>query len=77
MIKEINGVMPYIAPEVLMGKSFTQAADIYSFGVIMSEVSTGKSAFYDESFNINLAVKIYRGKRPQFDERTPDYEPGL
>ncbi|GBC42840.2 kinase-like domain-containing protein [Rhizophagus irregularis DAOM 181602=DAOM 197198] len=27
----IYGVMPYVAPEVLRGKPYTQAADIYSF----------------------------------------------
>src|SRR6185437_5575994 len=42
--KEINGIMPYVAPEVLLDKPFTQAADIYGFGVIMSEISTGKRA---------------------------------
>src|SRR6266542_3557064 len=31
----VYGVLPYIAPEVLNGKSYTQAADIYSFGMIM------------------------------------------
>src|ERR1051325_1818281 len=32
---EIYGVLPYIAPEVLRGKPYTQASDIYSFGMIM------------------------------------------
>ncbi|UZO16929.1 uncharacterized protein OCT59_008295 [Rhizophagus irregularis] len=31
--KNIYGVMPYVAPEVLRGKAFTQAADIYSFDI--------------------------------------------
>src|SRR5581483_9431869 len=30
--KEIYGVLPYIAPEVLRGKPYTKAADVYSFG---------------------------------------------
>ena len=35
---EIYGVLPYIAPEVLRGKPYTKAADIYSFGIIMWEL---------------------------------------
>ena len=46
--------MPYVAPEVLQGKSFTQEADIYSLGVIMTELATGKKAFDGESFNTKL-----------------------
>src|SRR5436305_1085823 len=32
---KIYGVIPYISPEVLRGKPYTQAADIYSLGIIM------------------------------------------
>ena len=32
---DIYGVIPYIAPEVWLGKPYTKAVDIYSFGVIM------------------------------------------
>ncbi|RIB11494.1 kinase-like domain-containing protein [Gigaspora rosea] len=41
----IYGVMPYVAPEVLLGQKFTKAADIYGLGVIMSEISTGQRPF--------------------------------
>src|ERR1051326_4965714 len=29
--KQIYGVLPYVAPEVLKGKNYTQASDIYGF----------------------------------------------
>ncbi|CAB4411729.1 unnamed protein product [Rhizophagus irregularis] len=29
----IYGVIPYVAPEVLKGELYTQAADVYSFGI--------------------------------------------
>ncbi|RHZ26103.1 hypothetical protein DYB37_007230 [Aphanomyces astaci] len=32
------GTVPWIAPEVLMGVRYTKKADIYSFGVLMSEI---------------------------------------
>ena len=37
----VCGVLPYIAPEVLDGRPYTFASDVYSFGIIMVEVSTG------------------------------------
>ena len=39
---KIYGVMPYVAPEVLKKRSYTQAADIYRFGMIMYFVATGR-----------------------------------
>ncbi|CAB5359617.1 unnamed protein product [Rhizophagus irregularis] len=32
---QIYGVMPYVAPEVLKGKDYTEAADIYGLGMVM------------------------------------------
>src|SRR5581483_6746147 len=35
--KNVYGVLPYMAPEILRGKKYTKASDIYSFGIIMNE----------------------------------------
>src|SRR5947207_2393611 len=43
---KIYGVLPYIAPEVLNGKPYTSSSDIYSFGIIMTELSSGKPPFH-------------------------------
>ncbi|RIB15198.1 kinase-like domain-containing protein [Gigaspora rosea] len=67
----IYGVMPYVAPEVLLGQKFTQAADIYSIGAIMSEISTGQRPFDGYKFDINLAIKILNGLRPELAFGTP------
>ncbi|RGB38667.1 kinase-like domain-containing protein [Rhizophagus diaphanus] len=40
------GVLPYIAPEVLNGEPYTLSSDIYSFGVVMAELSSGKPPFH-------------------------------
>ncbi|RIB07583.1 hypothetical protein C2G38_2273795 [Gigaspora rosea] len=70
---EICGVLPYVAPEVLSKeRPFTQAADIYGLGVIMTEISTGQRPFGDVSFDTKLIVKICRGLlRPEFAPGTP------
>src|SRR5581483_1769911 len=31
---KVYGVLPYVAPEVLNGKEYTQASDIYGFGIV-------------------------------------------
>ncbi|RIB02869.1 kinase-like domain-containing protein [Gigaspora rosea] len=69
----IFGIMPYIAPEVLSGKQqFTQKADIYGFGVIMAEITTGQKPFDGYKFDIDLAIKICNGLRPNFASGTPN-----
>ncbi|POG76997.1 kinase-like domain-containing protein [Rhizophagus irregularis DAOM 181602=DAOM 197198] len=66
--KNIYGVMPFVAPEVLKGKPYTQAADIYSFGMIMYFIMTAKQPFADCAHDSILAVKICSGIRPGINE---------
>src|ERR1700722_4737186 len=70
-ISNVCGVLPYIAPEVLNGKSYTFASDIYSFGIIMVEVSTGKPPFGSVPHDERLALAICNGLRPRVAEGTP------
>ncbi|CAB5374294.1 unnamed protein product [Rhizophagus irregularis] len=63
----IYGVIPYIAPEVLKGESYTQAADIYSFGMIMYFVATGKQPFADRAHDEYLVLNICNGIRPEIN----------
>ena len=69
--KQIYGVLPYIAPEILRGQNYTKAADIYSFGIIMYEVISGLPPYHDIGHNINLAIKICQGLRPRFSIKVP------
>jgi serine/threonine protein kinase len=41
MENKVYGALPYIAPEILRGGHYTQASDIYSFGIIMYELISG------------------------------------
>jgi serine/threonine protein kinase len=69
---KIYGLLPYIAPEVLIGKPYTLSSDIYSFGVIMFELSSGKPPFYDREHDLSLALDICNGLRPEFGKGTPE-----
>lgn len=68
---KIYGVLPYIAPEVLRGQPYTQAADIYSFGMVTYEIFTGLPPFYDMAHGEQLASKICQGLRPSLDVKLP------
>ncbi len=61
---EIYGIISYMAPEILQGKKYTTASDIYSFGMIMWEVMTGRKPFWDQNDNAELMIKICDGLRP-------------
>ncbi|CAB5377499.1 unnamed protein product [Rhizophagus irregularis] len=62
------GVIPYIAPEVLRRKPYTQAADIYSFGMIMYFTATGKQPFDNCAHDHHLTLEICKGIRPKINE---------
>ncbi|GES77299.1 kinase-like domain-containing protein [Rhizophagus clarus] len=67
----IYGVIPFIAPEVLKGEVYTQASDIYSFSMIMWEFTSGIPPFIDRAHNLQLALSICEGERPEIIENTP------
>src|SRR4051812_33144697 len=54
-----------MAPEVLSKKPYTKESDIYSFGMIMWEFTTGKKPFHDRPHNSSLMMDILNGIRPQ------------
>ncbi|RHZ87372.1 hypothetical protein Glove_37g183 [Diversispora epigaea] len=69
--KNIFGVLPYIAPEVLSGEEYTKAADVYSFGIIAYEMVTGFPPYPDIPHDKDLAMKICNGLRPKIPFHTP------
>ncbi|RHZ70804.1 hypothetical protein Glove_267g10 [Diversispora epigaea] len=65
------GILPYIAPEVLNKYQYTQSSDIYSVGIIMWIISTGKIPFAIRAYDSELAVDIFNGLRPKINRGTP------
>src|SRR6266542_5974596 len=68
---EIYGVISYMAPEILQEKGYTTASDIYSFGMIMWELMTGRMPFWDQKDDIELIIKICKGFRPSIITNAP------
>ncbi|UZN98950.1 uncharacterized protein OCT59_000233 [Rhizophagus irregularis] len=70
---EIYGVIPYIAPEILTKSCvFSKESDIYSFGMIIWELTTGCKPFANVEHDINLIYEIIDGKRPEITNDTPE-----
>ncbi|CAB5367069.1 unnamed protein product [Rhizophagus irregularis] len=65
---KIYGVMPYVAPEVLRRKPYTKESDIYSLGMIMYFIASGRQPFDDYAHDYNLALDICKGVRPEINE---------
>ncbi|RHZ89455.1 hypothetical protein Glove_14g10 [Diversispora epigaea] len=65
------GILPYIAPEVFDKHQYTQASDIYSVGIIMWIISTGKIPFAKRAYDSELAADIFSGLRPKINRGTP------
>ncbi|CAI5714876.1 unnamed protein product [Peronospora destructor] len=73
------GTIYWTAPEVLMGKKYTEKADIFSFGIVMSELDTHAVPYSDkrdrsgkklQSMKI-VQMVIRRNMRPTFSPECP------
>ena len=69
--KCIYGNLPYTAPEILAGKEYAFASDIYSIGMLMWEISAGQPPFVNYEHNYELAMNIINGIRPNIISGTP------
>jgi serine/threonine protein kinase len=70
-LKSTYGNLPYIAPEVIIGKQTTKASDVYSISILMCEISSGMRPFIGYEHNYDLAMNIVNGIRPKNGLGTP------
>ncbi|RIA85499.1 kinase-like domain-containing protein, partial [Glomus cerebriforme] len=69
---EIYGIISYIAPEVFEKGTYTCASDIYSFGLIMWELMTGRNPHWDRDHDTELILRIHNGLRPPIVTNAPE-----
>jgi len=70
--KTVYGVLPFVAPEILLGKKYTKEADIYGFGMIMWEIISGEPPFIDREYDQYLIIDICINQLPP---PIPEYAP--
>ncbi|CAI2190641.1 6199_t:CDS:2, partial [Funneliformis geosporum] len=75
--EEIYDIVPYVALEILQRQKYITASDIYSFGMIMWELMTGRRLFWDQSHDTDLIINICDGLRPSIVTNAPDGYIGL
>jgi len=67
----IIGTPEYISPEQCEGKTVDQRSDIYSLGVTLYEVLTGKTP-YEADTPVSMLMKIVKGDFPPVHEVNPN-----
>lgn len=60
-MQTVCGTPGYVAPEVVLGKSYTSSVDMWSLGVIGYILLSGYEPFYDERGDTYIFRKIVRG----------------
>jgi len=63
----VYGILPYVAPEVLQGDPYTQASDIYSFGIVAYELLANSYPYYDQK-DLNWERILKGGLRPNLND---------
>ena len=72
----VLGTSEYIAPEQARGQRVDAQTDVYSLGVVLYELLTGRVPFEGESF-VAIALRHVNEQAPSVLERRPDVPPRL
>ncbi|GBC04840.1 hypothetical protein RclHR1_00590026 [Rhizophagus clarus] len=72
-ITKLFGVIPYIDPKKFNNPEYklNKTSDVYSIGVLLWEISSGKRPFKNEKYDLNLGLKILEDHREEIIPNTP------
>lgn len=76
MTGEILGTPDYLSPEQARGESVDKRSDLYSLGIVLFEMLTGKSPFSGGTL-LEVMAQHMAGKAVELDVRGGDLEPQL
>eukprot|EP00180_Rhodochaete_pulchella_P003483 Plantae.Rhodophyta-Rhodochaete_pulchella.ctg599.p1 GENE.Plantae.Rhodophyta-Rhodochaete_pulchella.ctg599~~Plantae.Rhodophyta-Rhodochaete_pulchella.ctg599.p1 ORF type:complete len:483 (-),score=57.86 Plantae.Rhodophyta-Rhodochaete_pulchella.ctg599:301-1749(-) len=62
------GTVTTMAPEVMKGRPYTTAADVYSLCIVLWELFTNKRAFSSYQSTVELIYRVTKGKRPSISK---------
>jgi len=72
---KLLGMVPYIDPKILMNSDnlkLNEKSDVYSIGVLLWEISSGKPPFNENTNKISLIYDISQGQREEIIPDTPN-----
>lgn len=66
---EVAGTWSYMAPETMKAHGSNYSSDVYSFGIVLSEICTLQSPFNKKDYRNwhHLKMSILEGERPSLD----------
>lgn len=66
-----TGSLRYMAPEVAEALPYNHKADVYSFGIILWELNTGKKPFAGLNRELFYERVVHGGERPALSKKWP------